>query len=132
MIPKVGKIEGSGISMSFDYGYVTLHQSKIIPEEGRTILIIDEFNEGIRKQLVIAKNRQAANNTSIHIFLIGNSGKYYSTIFKILDYQFDRIPTRKKLVIKNYLPISIKHKDKLFAQSIKFQARYRPKGGHLT
>jgi hypothetical protein len=98
---KVGKIEGSGISMSFDYGMYTSPEQNI-PEEN--YIIIDEINEGIRKQLVIAKNPQA-NNTSIHISFIGNSGNTTPPSLKFWTTNLTN--SQQELVIKIYNSITI-------------------------
>jgi len=77
----------SGISMSFRLWVMYTSPEQNIPAK-RTIIIIDEaLNEGIRKQLVIAKNPQA-NNTFNSYFFIGNSGNLSTSFENSGDYQF--------------------------------------------
>ncbi|WP_373522637.1 hypothetical protein [Aquiflexum sp.] len=66
----VGRIEGSGISMSYDYGMYTSPEQNVSEEN---FTIINEDNDGIQIQILVAKNPQR-DNTAIHISFSENSG----------------------------------------------------------
>lgn len=66
----VGRIEGSGIFMSYDYGMYTSPEQNVTEDQYK---IINEDKDGIKKQILIAKNPQR-DNTTIHISISENSG----------------------------------------------------------
>ncbi len=62
----IGKIQGSGIIISFDYGIYTRKEENISDQYYE---VRDEIFDGYSKQILIAKNPEV-NNTSVHIALI--------------------------------------------------------------
>ena len=62
----IGKIQGSGIIISFDYGIYTRKEENISDQYYE---VRDEIFDGYFKQILIAKNPEV-NNTSVHIALI--------------------------------------------------------------
>jgi len=97
----VGKIEGSGISMHFDYGMYTSQEQNVSEEN---YIIINDDKNGIRKQLLIAKNPQK-DNTSIHISIKENPETNNPPPLKI--WSTNLTGTQQELVIKLFNSITV-------------------------
>jgi hypothetical protein len=102
----VGIIEGSGITLSYDYGMYTSPEQNVSEED---YTIINEDNEGIQKQILIAKNPRR-DNTSIHISIAENPGPNNPLPFKIWGTNLtDR---QQELAIKIFNSITVERQDK--------------------
>lgn len=97
----VGIIEGSGITLSYDYGMYTSPEQNV-PEED--YIIINEDNEGIQKQILIAKNPQR-DNTSIHISIAENPGP--NNPFPLKIWGTNLTDKQQVLVIKIFNSIAV-------------------------
>ena len=97
----IGKIEGSGISMSFDYGMYTSPEQNVSEEN---YVIINDENQGIRRQLLIAKNPQR-DNTSIYISSSDNADTNNPQSLKI--WSTNLTDAQQELVIKIFNSITV-------------------------
>ncbi|WP_194774590.1 hypothetical protein [Pararhodonellum marinum] len=97
----VGILEGSGISMSYDYGMYTSPEQNVSEEH---FTVINEVEEGIRKQMLIAKNPQR-DNTSIHISFSENPGTNNPPPLKIWSNSLTK--RQQELVIKIFNSITV-------------------------
>jgi hypothetical protein len=97
----VGIIEGSGITLSYDYGMYTSPEQNVSEED---YTIINNDNDGIQKQILIAKNPQS-DNTSIHISFSENLGTNNPLPLKI--WSTNLTERQQELVIKIFNSITV-------------------------
>lgn len=92
----VGKIQGSGIIISFDYGIYTRKEENISDEDYE--VREDEF-DGYSKQLLIANNPEI-NNTSVHIALIDQNAENIFSKAPLKMWSENLTANKQDLVVK--------------------------------
>lgn len=97
----VGIIEGSGITMSYDYGMYTSPEQNVSEENYD---IINDNNDGTIRQLLIPKNPER-DHTSIHISFTENPESNNPPALKI--WSSNLTEKQQELVIKIFNSITV-------------------------